>query len=173
MRLVACNPRRLQRTETCVILSYLLFFSRLRTGNHCNRSTAVEAPEHSRAVGGALCKSRKTVVRIFLRVQCCSHRLPCFFRCKQAMRLRLLCGNGDVACNGFRGAPEEQSRPTREQIVAKEVIFTVDEEVFVAVRQHGRAQRRGCGWLAKAQAKARVDVPTAPRQCCGFLEWIV
>ena len=30
----------------------------------------------------------------------------------------------------------------------------------------GCAQRRDCGWLAKAQATARVDVPTAPRQCC-------
>ena len=28
----------------------------------------------------------------------------------------------------------------------------------------GCAQRRGCTWLAKAQATARVDVPTAPRQ---------
>ena len=36
------------------------------TGNHCGtRSTAVEVPEHSRALGGALCKSRKTVVRTF------------------------------------------------------------------------------------------------------------
>ena len=32
----------------------------------------------------------------------------------------------------------------------------------------GCAQRRDCGWLAKAQATARVDVPTAPRQCCVF-----
>ena len=24
-----------------------------------------------------------------------------FFRCKQAIRLRLLCGNGDAACNGI------------------------------------------------------------------------
>ena len=30
------------------------------------------------------------------------------------------------------------------------------------------AVRRGCGLLAKAQAIARVDVPTAPRQCCVF-----
>ena len=103
------HPRLLQRTETCVILSYLFFFSPLlRTGNHCgSQSTAVEAPEQSRAVGGRLCKSRNTVVRTFLRVQCCSLWLPWFFRCKQAIRLRLLCGSGDIACNGFRGAPEE------------------------------------------------------------------
>ena len=45
--------RRPRRTETCMILSCLLFFgSPLWTGNHCgSRSTAVEAPEHSRAVG--------------------------------------------------------------------------------------------------------------------------
>ena len=35
------------------------------------------------------------------------------------------------------GAPEEPSRRTQEQIVVEEVISTVDEEVFVAVRQHG------------------------------------
>ena len=34
--------------------------------------------------------------------------------------------------NGFRGAPEEQSRRTQEQSVAEDIIFTVDEEVFVA-----------------------------------------
>ena len=47
----------------------------------------------------------------------------------------------DVACNGFRGAPEEPSRRTREQIVADEVISTFDEEVFVAVSPqfHGNA----------------------------------
>ena len=36
---------------------------------------------------------------------------------------------------------------------------------------NGCAQRRGCGWLAKAQATARVDVHTAPRQCCGLFIW--
>ena len=30
------------------------------------------------------------------------------------------------------------------------------------------AQRRRCGWLAKTQTTARVDVPTAPQQCCCF-----
>ena len=30
----------------------------------------------------------------------------------------------------------------------------------------GCSHRMGCGWLAKAQATARVDVPTAPRQYC-------
>ena len=30
------------------------------------------------------------------------------------------------------------------------------------------AQRRSCGWLAKAKATTRVDVPTAPRQWRGF-----
>ena len=35
----------------------------------------------------------------------------------------------------------------------------------------GCAQRRGCGWLAKAKATARVDVPTAPRLCCVFF-WV-
>ena len=35
------------------------------------------------------------------------------------------------------GAPEEQSRRTQEQIVVEEVISTVGEEVFIAVRQHG------------------------------------
>ena len=65
--LLAAATRRLQRTERCVILSYLLlFFFTLWTGNHCcSRSTAVEALEHSRAVGGALYKYRKTVVRTF------------------------------------------------------------------------------------------------------------
>ena len=38
----------------------------------------------------------------------------------------------DVACNGFRGAPEEHSRGIQEQIVAEDVISAVDEEVFVA-----------------------------------------
>ena len=54
-------------------------------------------------------------------------------------------------------APEEQSRRTQEQIVAEEVI-TTDEEVPVAVRQHGwmctengaltglRKRRRQHGW---------------------------
>ena len=42
----------------------------------------------------------------------------------------------DVACNGFRGAPEEPSRRTREQVIS-----TFDEEVFVAVspQPHGNA----------------------------------
>ena len=67
----------------------------------------------------------------------------------------------DVACNGFRGAPEKQSRGIQDQIVAEEVISSVDEEVF-AERQLGRmCTRRGCGWLATAQATALVDVPTA------------
>ena len=35
------------------------------------------------------------------------------------------------------------------------------------------AQRKGCGWLAKAQATAQVDVPIAQGQCCGFFIWIV
>ena len=62
------------------VLPVALFFT-LWTGNHCrSRSTAVDAPEHSRAVGGALCKYRKTVVRTFrvslrhdtfLLVPCC------------------------------------------------------------------------------------------------------
>ena len=37
----------------------------------------------------------------------------------------------------------------------------------------GCAQRRGCGWVGKAQATARVDVPTAPRQCCVFFFFIL
>ena len=54
------------RRHAWSFLSYLLFFFPLWTGNHCgSSSTAVEAPEHSRAVGGALCESRKTVVRTF------------------------------------------------------------------------------------------------------------
>ena len=57
------------------------------------------------------------------------------------------------------GAPEVQCRRTQEQIFAEEDIFTVDGEVL---------QRKGCGWLAKAEATARVDMHTAPRQCCGF-----
>ena len=32
---------------------------------------------------------------------------------------------------------------------------------------------KGCGWLAKAQATARLDVPTAPRQCCVFFFLVV
>ena len=60
------------------------------------------------------------------------------------------------------GAPEEQSQGTQEQIVAEEVICTVDEEVFVAVRQHGRMCTENWLWLAEAQATARMDVPTAP-----------
>ena len=35
------------------------------------------------------------------------------------------------------GAREVQSRWTQEQVVAEEVISSIDEEVFVAVRQHG------------------------------------
>ena len=66
----------------------------------------------------------------------------------------------DVACNGFRG-PEEQGRGIQEQVVAEKVISASDST-------DGCAQRRGCAWLAKAQATARVDVSTAPRQCCGF-----
>ena len=62
--------------------------------------------------------------------------------------MRLLCGSGDVACNGFRGAPKEQGRPTREQIVAEEVISAVDEEVSVAVRQHGWMCTEKGLWLA-------------------------
>ena len=46
------------------------------------------------------------------------------------------------------GAPEEQSQGTQEQIVAEEVICTVDEEVFVAVRQHGRMCTENWLWLA-------------------------
>ena len=67
------------------------------------------------------------------------------------------------------GAPEEQSRRTQEQIVAEEVISTVERRfLWPCGSTGGRAQRKGCGWLAKAQATARVDVPTARRQCCGF-----
>ena len=36
----------------------------------------------------------------------------------------------DVACNGFRGAPEEQGRGIQDQIVAEGVISGVDEEFF-------------------------------------------
>ena len=77
----------------------------------------------------------------------------------------------DVACNGFRGTPEERGRGIQEHILAEKVISAVDEEVFVAERQHGRMC--GCGWLAKAQATTRVDVSTAPRQRCCFLFWTV
>ena len=57
------------------LVSSVVFFP-LWTGNHCgSRSMVVEALEHSRALGGALCKPRKTVVRTFLHVLCCSLRL--------------------------------------------------------------------------------------------------
>ena len=55
------------------------------------------------------------------------------------------------------GAPEELGRRTQEQIVVEEVISTVDEKIFVSVRQHGRMCTETGLWL-----------PTAPRQCCGF-----
>ena len=54
----------------------------------------------------------------------------------------------DVACDRFRGAPQEQGRGIREQIVAEEVISKVDEEVFVAKRQHGRMCTEKGLWLA-------------------------
>ena len=54
----------------------------------------------------------------------------------------------DVACNGLRGAPEEQGRGIQEYVVAEEVISAVDEEVFVAVRQHGRMGTEKGLWLA-------------------------
>ena len=67
------------------------------------------------------------------------------------------------------GAPEEQIRRTQEQIVVEEVISTVDEELFCGrATAWTDAQRRGCGWLPKAQATAREDVPMAPRQCFFF-----
>ena len=59
------------------------------------------------------------------------------------------------------GAPEEQGRRTWEQILAKEVISTVDDMVFVAVRQHGRmctekgrrlACQRDSGWTHNPKA---------------------
>ena len=53
------------------------------------------------------------------------------------------------------GALEEQCRRTREQIVAEEVLSTVDEEVFVAVRQHGCAQRSGCGLASESAGNSK------------------
>ena len=31
----------------------------------------------------------------------------------------------------------------------------------------GPSERRSCGWLVKAQATRRLDVPTDPGECCG------
>ena len=98
------------------------------------------------------------------------------------------------------GAPEEQGRRTWEQIVAKEVISTVDDMVLSPCDStDGCAQTRGCGWLAGADEDAVADLkndgdstdgcaqrrgcgwlanataggPTTPRQCRFFLFWIV
>ena len=106
---------------------------------------------------GALCGSHKTVVPNCVRVW-----FYCSFHGVCVVGFSVVNTQfDDVACNGFRGAPEEESRGVQNQIVAEEVISSVDEEVF-AERQLGRmCTRRGCGWLATAQATALVDVPTA------------
>ena len=62
-------------------------------------------------------------------------------------------------------APEEQSRRTQKQIFAEEVISRVDEEVSVAVRQHGwTCTQRGL-WLTCGSAGnstgGRAHSPTA------------
>ena len=62
------------------------------------------------------------------------------------------------------GAPEEQGRRSREQIVAEEVISTVDEEVFCG-RATARTDVHREGAVATAQATARVDVLTASQPC--------
>ena len=63
------------------------------------------------------------------------------------------------------GSPEEQSRRTQEQIVVEKVISTVDEEVFVAVRQHGWMCTEKGLWLACESAGdstgGRAHSPTA------------
>ena len=62
-------------------------------------------------------------------------------------------------------APEEQSRGTQEEIVAEEVISTVDEEVFVAMRRYGRMCTEKELWLACESAGdstgGRAHSPTA------------
>ena len=50
------------------------------------------------------------------------------------------------------GARQERSGGTQEQIVAEEVITTVGEEVFLAVRQHGRMCTEKGLWLACVSA---------------------
>ena len=64
-----------------------------------------------------------------------------------------------------RRSPEEQSRRTQEQIVAGEVISTVDEEVFLAVRQQGWVCTEKELWLVCESAgnstSGRAHSPTA------------
>ena len=58
----------------------------------------------------------------------------------------------------------------QDQIVAEDFVSTVyEEDFFAAERRLGRmcTKRSGCGWLAKAQATARVDVPTASVFFCS------
>ena len=72
------------------------------------------------------------------------------------------------------GAPEDQSRRTQGQIVAEEVISTVDEEVFMAVRQHGWMCTEKGLWLAGDSAGDSTGGRAhTPRQCFVFLFWIV
>ena len=57
------------------------------------------------------------------------------------------------------GAPEEQSRGIQDQIVAGHLHSRRGGFLWPCDSTDGCAQKRGCGWLARAQATAR-DVPT-------------
>ena len=61
------------------------------------------------------------------------------------------------------GARQKQSGGTQEQIVAEEVITTVGEEVFVAVRQHGRMCTEKGLWLACESAGVSTRVQQMPK----------
>ena len=63
---------------------------------------------------------------------------------------------GDLTETENHSSGDEASSEWEERQKSRRSSPTVDEGGFLAVRQHGCAQRRSCGWLAKAQATARV-----------------
>ena len=66
------------------------------------------------------------------------------------------------------GAPEGRADELRSRSLLRSSPQSMRSSLWLCDSTGACAQRRGCGWFAKAQATARVDVPSAPLQCCGF-----
>ena len=80
---------------------------------------------------------------------------------KKGDTIMLLDGDDD-------GRPSEERQKSRAEefrsrsLLKRSSPLSMRRFLWPSDSSDGCAQRRGCGWLAKAQATARVDLPTAP-----------
>ena len=155
------HPRRLQRTETCVILS---FFSPFVVDKQSLRQPVD-------GCGGLANLARQSFAHFFV---CSVVHSSCLGFSVANRQFDCGCCAATATSLATDSAERQTSRADQLGSVGKEVIFTVDEEVFVAVRRHGRMCTEKGLWLAcESASDSTVDVCSTTMLWFSFSCWIV